>query len=80
MAQKSAIEWTETTWNPVMGCTKLSAGCDNCYAERFAERFRGVDGHPYQTGPKDSPTIPQDTSPTRANDLQGGGVSIAGLC
>ena len=50
MAQKSAIEWTESTWNPVTGCTKLSAGCDNCYAERFAERFRGVVGHPYEEG------------------------------
>lgn len=50
MAQKSAIEWTESTWNPVTGCTKLSAGCDHCYAERFAERFRGVPGHPYETG------------------------------
>ena len=50
MAEKSAIEWTESTWNPVTGCTKLSAGCDNCYAERFAERFRGVVGHPYEEG------------------------------
>src|SRR6266545_7415077 len=50
MAQKSTIEWTDTTWNPVTGCTKVSAGCDNCYAERFAERFRGVAGHPYEPG------------------------------
>ena len=50
MADKSAIEWTDATWNPVTGCTKISAGCDNCYAERFAERFRGVDGHPYAMG------------------------------
>ena len=50
MAQTSSIEWTDATWNPVTGCTKLSAGCDNCYAEAFAERFRGVKGHPYENG------------------------------
>ena len=50
MADNSAIEWTDATWNPVTGCTKISAGCDNCYAERFAERFRGVEDHPYETG------------------------------
>jgi protein gp37 len=50
MADGSAIEWTDATWNPVTGCTKLSRGCDNCYAERFAERFRGVPGHPFASG------------------------------
>lgn len=50
MAQKSTIEWTNATWNPVTGCTKISAGCDNCYAERFSERFRGVKGHPFENG------------------------------
>jgi protein gp37 len=50
MAESSAIEWTNSTWNPVTGCTKISRGCDNCYAERFAERFRGVPGHPFETG------------------------------
>ena len=50
MADKSAIEWTDSTWNPVTGCTKVSRGCDNCYAERFAERFRGVEGHPFEMG------------------------------
>jgi len=50
MAQKSSIEWTETTWNPVTGCTKISPGCDFCYAERIAERFRGVKDHPFETG------------------------------
>jgi len=50
MADGSAIEWTDATWNPVTGCTKISRGCDNCYAERFAERFRGVAGHPFSTG------------------------------
>ena len=46
----SAIEWTDATWNPVTGCTKVSSGCDNCYAERIAERFRGVAGHPFERG------------------------------
>lgn len=50
MADGSAIEWTDATWNPITGCTKITAGCDNCYAERFAERFRGVPGHPFESG------------------------------
>lgn len=50
MANGTAIEWTDATWNPVTGCTKLSRGCDHCYAERFSERFRGVPGHPFETG------------------------------
>lgn len=50
MSVQSAIEWTNATWNPVRGCTKISAGCKNCYAERFAERFRGVPGHPFEQG------------------------------
>jgi protein gp37 len=50
MADKSAIEWTDATWNPVTGCTKISQGCDNCYAARFSERFRGVPAHPFETG------------------------------
>lgn len=50
MAATSAIEWTDATWNPVRGCTKLSPGCKHCYAETLAERFRGVRGHPYERG------------------------------
>ena len=50
MADGTAIEWTDSTWNPVTGCTKISAGCDNCYASRFSERFRGVRDHPFETG------------------------------
>ena len=50
MAEQTSIEWTQSTSNPVTGCTKLSAGCDHCYTERFAERFRGVAGHPYEQG------------------------------
>ena len=50
MSEKSSIEWTDATWNPVRGCTKVSPGCAHCYAETFAERFRGVPGHPYEHG------------------------------
>lgn len=50
MSDKSTIEWTDATWNPVRGCTKISPGCKHCYAEVFAERFRGVSGHPYEQG------------------------------
>jgi protein gp37 len=50
MADGSAIEWTDATWNPVTGCTKITAGCDNCYAARFSERWRGVAGHPFENG------------------------------
>jgi len=50
MADSTEIEWTDSTWNPVTGCTKISAGCDNCYAERLSERFRGVPGHPFSSG------------------------------
>lgn len=50
MSVQSTIEWTDATWNPVRGCTKISPGCKHCYAERFAERFRGVPGHPFEQG------------------------------
>jgi protein gp37 len=50
MADRSAIEWTEATWNPVTGCDKVSPGCAHCYAETFAERWRGIPGHPYEQG------------------------------
>jgi protein gp37 len=50
VSDNSAIEWTDATWNPVTGCTRVSPGCDHCYALTFAERFRGVEGHPYQQG------------------------------
>lgn len=50
MSDNSAIEWTDATWNPVRGCVKVSPGCKHCYAETFAERFRGVPGHPYTQG------------------------------
>ena len=50
MGETSQIEWTDATWNPVTGCHKISPGCANCYAETFAERFRGVPNHPYEQG------------------------------
>ncbi len=50
MSSQSSIEWTDATWNPVRGCTKISPGCKHCYAEVFAERFRGVAGHAYERG------------------------------
>ena len=50
MGDRSAIEWTNATWNPITGCTKIARGCDNCYAARFAERFRGTPGHPFERG------------------------------
>jgi protein gp37 len=50
MSLLSKIEWTDATWNPIRGCTKVSPGCKHCYAERFAERFRGVNGHPFEHG------------------------------
>src|SRR5882672_1287775 len=50
MADNSQIEWTDATWNPTTGCTKVSSGCDRCYAERFSERFRGTKGHPFESG------------------------------
>jgi protein gp37 len=50
MSVGTSIEWTDATWNPVRGCTKISDGCKHCYAETFAERFRGVKNHPYEQG------------------------------
>jgi protein gp37 len=50
MSDGTTIEWTDATWNPVRGCTKISPGCKHCYAATFAERFRGVAGHPYEQG------------------------------
>ena len=50
MSEHSRIEWTDATWNPVRGCSKVSPGCTHCYAETFAERFRGIPGHPFEKG------------------------------
>ena len=58
MATKSAIEWTETTWNPVTGCDRVAAGCDNCYALALSKRLKAMgvakyqnDGDPRTSGP-----------------------------
>ena len=57
MSTATKIEWTKSddgtagaTWNPVTGCTKVSAGCDHCYAETVAERWRGIPGHHFENG------------------------------
>ena len=50
MSDNSKIEWTDATWNPTRGCTKLSPGCRNCYASNFAERWRGIRNHPFEYG------------------------------
>jgi protein gp37 len=50
MSDGSAIEWTDATWNPVRGCKKITPGCKHCYAETFAERWRGIPDHPYGQG------------------------------
>lgn len=50
MPGDSSIEWTEKTWNPVTGCFEVSPGCAHCYAKVFAERWRGIPGHPYEQG------------------------------
>src|SRR3954451_12448060 len=50
VATSTQIEWTDATWNPVTGCTKITRGCDLCYAERLSERFRNVAGHSFENG------------------------------
>jgi protein gp37 len=50
MALKSSIEWTESTWNPVTGCNKISPGCKNCYAERMAKRLKAMGSENYENG------------------------------
>jgi protein gp37 len=50
MANGSFIEWTESTWNPVTGCTKISLGCQNCYAERMSRRLQGMGNPRYRNG------------------------------
>src|SRR6476646_9204688 len=50
MAVNSSIEWTQATWNPVTGCTKISAGCKNCYAERLALRLEAMGNRRYRKG------------------------------
>ena len=48
MASRSAIEWTEVTWNPITGCDRISAGCDNCYALALAKRLKAMGAAKYQ--------------------------------
>ena len=58
MTTKSRIEWTESTWNPVVGCTKLSAGCKHCYAETMARRLQAMGVAGYEQGFKTVRTLP----------------------
>ena len=67
MADKSAIEWTEATWNPTTGCDRVSAGCDNCYALTLAKRLKAMgnpkyqnDGDPRTSGPGFGVTVHPD--------------------
>ncbi|MGH3627688.1 MAG: DUF5131 family protein [Sciscionella sp.] len=67
MSDRSAIEWTEATWNPTTGCDRVSAGCDNCYAMTLARRLKAmgapkyqVDGHPATSGPGFGVTVHPD--------------------
>ena len=50
MSRRSGIEWTESTWNPVTGCSKVSPGCTHCYAERMAARLQAMGAHQYRNG------------------------------
>ncbi len=50
MSYRTSIEWTDSTWNPIIGCSKVSPGCKNCYAEAITRRFTGVKGHPFELG------------------------------
>jgi protein gp37 len=50
MSQDTSIEWTDSTWNPVTGCSKVSQGCKNCYAERMAKRLKAMGNHRYRNG------------------------------
>ncbi len=76
MAENSSIEGTDTTWNPVTGRTKISAGCDNCYAERFLEQFRGVPGHPFEMG--FDLTLILDTALVQLGDWMNASLSAGG--
>jgi protein gp37 len=68
VADRTGIEWTEATWNPVTGCDRVSAGCDNCYALMLAKRLKAMgatkyqhDGHPVTSGPGFAVTVHPDT-------------------
>lgn len=78
MSDRSSIEWTDATWNPVRGCVKVSPGCKHCYAETFAERFRGVLGHPFEQG-FDLRLVPVSVEDRRHGVPRASGV-LAGRC
>ena len=68
MGDHSAIEWTDATWNPVTGCTKISPGCKHCYAERLAERLQAMGNPRYRDGFKLTLHPDQLTLPLRWRD------------
>ena len=66
MSTASQIEWTESTWNPVTGCSKISPGCKHCYAERMAKRLHAMHAAKYQNG------FEIAIHPTTLDELSGG--------
>lgn len=64
MADKSAIEWTEATWNPTTGCDRVSRGCDRCYALTLAKRRKAMGAAKYQTDGARGPQAPASASPS----------------
>ena len=77
MSDRSRIEWTDATWNPVRGCTKISPGCKHCYAERMAGRLQAMGVDRYRNGFEVTlqpccPFVPASDSPgqTRTLSLQ----------
>jgi protein gp37 len=71
MGDRTRIEWTDATWNPVTGCTKVSSGCDNCYALTLAKRLKAMgqpkyqeDGDPRTSGPGFAPSVHEDAVET----------------
>lgn len=65
MSAKTEISWTDSTWSPIVGCTRKSAGCENCYSERFMARFSGIKGHKFEGLSKFAPDGPRWTGAMR---------------
>ncbi len=59
MAKATTIEWTNMTWNPVTGCTKISQGCKHCYAERMAKRLEAMGSPRYEPKPVSEHSLPR---------------------
>ena len=78
MGLNSAIEWTESTWNPVTGCTKISPGCKHCYAEVMARRLHAMGAPGYENEFELTLLRPTQTSPASRSRTRGT-VSSAGI-